>query len=363
MVASLVDQRVPTASERHRTLRPRWVHRASVDVAVALCWVPFVLGAHAVEANPAVLTSVVTGVFLLSFAHQPLTLALVYGDPEQFRLRRLIFTLSPLVFAAAIVVLLHVSLITLAIVAGLWNAEHTLMQRYGITRIYGRKADQQNGGLERAMLLSWLALAFVWVAADRATSHRLEQAGLNGTNEMAVRVLLRFHSAAQFLIGPMVVLVAALVATWIVAEARRRGDANPAKWLYVATTAALFVVILIDPIAGLMGYVGAHAIEYFVIVHQSLGRRYGDEPDPASARPVPLARAIRARTGRIGFFVAYLGAVVGLVTLLGWYGSRPVYLVVFFTLGGLHVFYDGFIWKLRRPAVARSLALPGQGPA
>ncbi len=32
--------------------------------------------------------------------------------------------------------------------------------------------------------------------------------------------------------------------------------------------------------------------------------------------------------------------------------------MVFFTLGGLHVFYDGFIWKLRRPAVAQSLAIP-----
>jgi hypothetical protein len=26
-------------------------------------------------------------------------------------------------------------------------------------------------------------------------------------------------------------------------------------------------------------------------------------------------------------------------------------------LGGLHVFYDGFIWKLRRPAVAGRFAI------
>ena len=26
-------------------------------------------------------------------------------------------------------------------------------------------------------------------------------------------------------------------------------------------------------------------------------------------------------------------------------------------LGGLHILYDGFIWKLRRPAVAASLGL------
>jgi hypothetical protein len=176
-----------------------------------------------------------------------------------------------------------------------------------------------------------------------------------------VRQLLRFHSAAEALLVPTLLVAGLLVTAWIVAEARRGPDANPAKWLYVATTALLFVVILIDPIAGLMGYVGAHAIEYFVIVHQSLGRRYGDQPEPGSGRPAPIGRAVRARPGRLGFFIAYLGLIVGVVTMLEWYGSRPVYLVVFFTLGGLHVFYDGFIWKLRRPAVARSLALPGQG--
>lgn len=360
MVASLVDQRSGVVGERVGALRPRWVHRASVDVAVAFCWVPFVVAAHVVESRPEVLTSVVAGVFLLSFAHQPLTLALVYGDPEQFRLRRLIFTLSPLVFAAAIVALLHVSILTLAILAGLWNAEHTLMQRYGITRIYGRKADQQNGGLERAMLLSWLVLGFVWAAADRGTPGRVRQMVLNGTNEMAVRTLVQFRPVASFLLVPVVVVVVALAAAWVRAEHRRGGAANPAKWIYVGATALLFATILVDPIAGLMGYVGAHAIEYFVIVHQSLGRRYGEPTDGQSARRAPIGRAIRARTGRLGFFVAYLGVIVGLVTLLQWYGSRSVYLVVFFTLGGLHVFYDGFIWKLRRPAVARSLALPGQ---
>ena len=30
---------------------------------------------------------------------------------------------------------------------------------------------------------------------------------------------------------------------------------------------------------------------------------------------------------------------------------------VFLTVGGLHVFYDGLIWKLRRPAVAKGFAL------
>ncbi len=341
--------------------RPRWIHRASVDLLVATCWVPFVVAAHFIEATPAALATFVSLVFLLSFAHQPLTLALVYGDREQFALRRGVFTVSPVVFAVAILVALHVSVVALALVAGLWNAEHTLMQRYGITRIYGRKSGQQEGGLERAMLISWLVLAAVWVSADRATPTRLHQLSLGGTNEMAVRALTQYRSLAGLLLIPVVLVVAGLVLAWVAAERRRGDGANPAKWLYLASTASLFVVILVDPIAGLMGYVGAHAIEYFVIVHQSLGLRYGTPPAPneVTPPPSPLARAVRARTGRIGFLVGYLTVIVGLVSLLAWRGSADLYLVVFFTLGGLHVFYDGFIWKLRRPAVARSLAIPG----
>ena len=40
--------------------------------------------------------------------------------------------------------------------AGLWNAEHTLMQRYGVMRIYGRKAGDDHGRLEKPMLIVWL---------------------------------------------------------------------------------------------------------------------------------------------------------------------------------------------------------------
>jgi hypothetical protein len=37
------------------------------------------------------------------------------------------------------------------------------------------------------------------------------------------------------------------------------------------------------------------------------------------------------------------------------YASYLIYSMIFFTLGALHFFYDGFIWKLRNPEVARSV--------
>ncbi|HEV8295845.1 MAG TPA: hypothetical protein VGQ20_01065 [Acidimicrobiales bacterium] len=326
----------------------RWVHGPVLDVAMALCWVPFVIAGLVLQDDGDRLSWFVSATLLLSFSHQPLTVALVYGDRRNFSLRRRIFTWSPLVFAIAVLATREVSLATLAVVAGLWNAEHTLMQRYGITRIYGRKAGQQDGGLEKLMLFSWLALAFVWAAADARTPGRIEHTGIRGNNRRGLDILADLRPAARVLLPFVIAIAAVLTVRWLRYELRRGGRSNPAKHFYVAATASLFVVILVNPIAGFLGYVGSHAVEYFIIVHQSIGPRYASVEGDGGA---PVGKAVR-RLSRPGFFVVYLGLIVGLVTLLDRYGSLTVHALVIFTLGGMHVFYDGFIWK--RPA-------PGKG--
>jgi hypothetical protein len=330
------------------------------DGLLALAWLPFVVVARYLSAVDAAgaLAAVVGATFLLSFAHQPLTVALVYGDKTNFRLRRAIFTWAPLVFAVATFVTFNVSFTLLAIVGGLWNAEHTLMQRYGITRIYGRKAGQDDGLVEKLLLWSWLVLAIVWAGANPATPGLLDRVSIGASNEKAISVLVDLAPVARVLVWPVLAVSIALTVTWFLQE-RRRAGLNPAKWVYLGTTAALFGVMLVDPLAGILGYVGAHSIEYFVIVHQSLGKRYTSAADDEGA---VLGRVVRARTGRWGFMLAYGLTVLGLVTALSLWAPTIVYFVVFFTLGGMHVFYDGFIWKLRRPAVARSLAIPAPAP-
>jgi hypothetical protein len=332
---------------------PLAIHGPVRDVALALAWVPFAVVVHALQRGGVspTLTTVVSAVFVLSFAHQPLTVALVYGDPANFRLRRALFTWTPLIMALAVAAVFSVSFTLLAVVGAVWNAEHTLMQRYGVTRIYGRKVGDTDGRWDRALLWSWLVLAVVWIAGDPATPGRL-QVNVGRNNREAINVLFGLQPLGAALRWPVVLTAVAVAVAWLVRE-RRRPVRNPYKAVYVGATAALFAVMLVDPLAGVMAYVGAHAVEYFVVVHHSLGRRYADDDGGAV-----LGRVVRARPGRAGFLIGYL-AVVGLIVgLLGWIGSPLAYAVVFFTLGGLHVFYDGFIWKLRRPAVARSLAVP-----
>ena len=348
-----------------RRIVARYVHHPVLDVAVAFCWIPFAVAAHALQdrGDTQLLALFISGVFLLSFAHQPLTVALVYGDPDQFRLKRAIFTWSPLVFVVAVVAGFYVSLVLVAVIGGLWNAEHTLMQRYGITRIYGRKVGQDDGGIEKAMLFSWLVLALVWVAADTATPGRIAAVNLGQNNRMALEVLTSLQSFAALLLVPLALGAVVLLGVWAAREVRRP-QLNAAKWMYLGSTAVLLSLAVVDPLAAIMGYVGSHAVEYFVIVHQSLGRRYAPlEPGAAPTGDATggggiLGRVVRARTGRIGFLAAYVALVILAITVLGRLQSPLAYTVVFFTLGGMHVFYDGFIWKLRRPEVAQSLAVP-----
>ena len=248
--------------------------RGLADVALALCWIPFAAAGWLTRNDSNSTAWLVSATLLISFAHQPLTLALVYGDKRNFDLRRRTFAWSPVVFAVAVLATQHISLTVLAVVAGLWNAEHTLMQRYGIMRIHGRKAGQQDARLDKVLLFSWLALAFVWIAADSRTPGHIAQTGLRGKNRRGLDLLADLQPSARILLPFAAIAAVVLTVRWLRDEARNGGSLSRSKRFYAASTAALFVTILVNPVAGFLGYVGSHAIEYFIIVHRSVGPKY-----------------------------------------------------------------------------------------
>ena len=139
------------------------MHGPAADIALGWCWLPIALLVHAAEPHLTTVHTIVGLIFLVSFAHQPLTLGLVYGDPAQRDAHRRLYRWAPGVAFALIVIGLNVSLSTVALMAGLWNAEHTLMQRYGVMRIYGRKAGDDHGRIEKPMLIVWLIAGITYI--------------------------------------------------------------------------------------------------------------------------------------------------------------------------------------------------------
>ncbi len=336
------------ATGQRETAKRLWVHCPVADIALGWCWLPIALLVYAAEPHLTAVQSIMGVIFLISFAHQPLTLGLVYGDPVQRGAHRRLYRWAPWVAFGLIVVGLNVSLSAVALIAGLWNAEHTLMQRYGVMRIYGRKVGDDHGRLEKRMLIVWLVAAISYIGGYVDLQRLVHKLGFGGTNARSVRLLADLSSYARILFWVAAIVGIVLVARWWQAERRLGTAASRPKHWYALGTAGLVIAVMIDPIAGVAGYVAAHAIEYFAVVHSSLRKR---------ADASPVAMATRTTTRRAATYVLYFLAIGLLVyfTKSRLDGRLYAFAVLFF--GALHILYDGFVWKLRRPAVAASLGI------
>ncbi len=329
------------------------MHGRAADLLLGWCWLPIGIGVHLVEPHLTAVQAAVGVIFLISFAHQPLTLGLVYGDPVQRQAHRRLYALTPFIAFAAIVVGLNVSLGAVALMAGLWNAEHTLMQRYGVMRIYGRKAGDQHGALEKPMLIVWLVAGLAFIGAYVDLDRLVDRLGLGATNRRSVNMLKPLHTPAVVLFWLAIVLSVALTARWWRAERAIGSTASRPKHWYALGTLGLVVLVMVDPIAGVAGYVAAHAIEYFAVVHTSLRKRQDRSP---------VAVLTNTRLRRTLVYTVYFSLMAVLVasTWNFWGGRLYSFAILFF--GALHILYDGFVWKLRRPAVAASLGIVTSAP-
>jgi hypothetical protein len=230
------------------------------------------------------------------------------------------------------------------------------MQRYGLARVYGRKAHDDQGVLERWMLVAWFLVPLLWVAATGRLQAVLNRLSSRSVDAEAARLLARMTDEAAVALGIAGLVAVYLTARWIRAEIRTPTE-NPGKWLYLGSTAGMFAVAVVDPLAAVIGFVASHSVEYFALVSRSVGAE--------TRHPGTLGRVARRRHGRLFFFAGY--GVLATLAFLALYRLSPasVLLLAVLTIGAVHFFYDAFIWKLRKPEVAASLAVsPSRaGPA
>jgi hypothetical protein len=326
-----------------------WISGPAPDAALALSWVPFAFAAHLVEGGHDSLGPLFAAVMFISFLHQPLTFPLVYGSPWRLATHKRLFLWFPVMALAVIALSTQVSLTLVAVVGGIWNAEHILMQRYGITRMYGRKARDDQGPVERWMLVTWFLIPLLWTAARGELSHVLDRLSTESVDATAAGVLARMTTEAAVVLAIVVVAAGYLTTRWFMRERRATPAWNLGKWLYLVSTAGLFGLALVDPIAAVVGFVASHSIEYFTLVNRSVAAE--------QRHPGPLGRIVSQRHGRLVFFAVYGVAATGAFVVLYRVAPASVLLVSILTIGAVHFFYDAFIWKLRRPDVAASLAI------
>jgi hypothetical protein len=222
------------------------------------------------------------------------------------------------------------------------------MQRYGVMRIYGRKAGDDHGRIEKPMLIVWLVAGIAYIGGYVDLQRMVRKLGFGGTNARSVGLLGDLTSVARVVFWVAAIAGVAFVVRWWKAERSLGPAASRPKHWYALGTAGLVVAVMLDPIAGIAGYVAAHAIEYFAVVHSSLRKRNDATPVAAATR-TPVRRAVS--------YVTYFVAIAALIyfTKSRLDGRLYAFAVLFF--GALHILYDGFVWKLRRPAVAASLGI------
>jgi hypothetical protein len=320
---------------------------------MAFSWIPFSVAAFAFAGNVDRIEWLVGLTLLFSVSHQPLTMPLVYADAHVYRSRPLIYTFTPPIIVVLVLIGLQLDPVVIAVIAGVWNAGHTLQQRYGIARIYGRKVGQGSGTVEHRLLWTMLILALTVAAVNPATPDRIADAGLGGRNQQGLTILTDAAPLARILLPFLIAYALFLLLQWARQELTSE-QVNPAKWLYLGSTTALIGLTIVSPIAGFVGYIGSHAAEYYLIVHNHLGDRYPDEVTDGGA---PLGKAVRSRLGPFGLMAIYALVVWALILGILQWGTYEIYAFVFLTLGAMHLFYDGLIWKLRRPEVARGFQI------
>lgn len=371
---TVAGRSLKTPLQASANVRSTWLRSAWWDLCcLGFCWVPFYAwavfglgldGRWGSKVSPALATATVAAL-AMTYVHRHYTFLLVYGDQGTFSRRARDFIVAPIVafgVVGAMRGLRHLSivpgvspwLVVLVIVGG-WNIWHTLMQRYGILRIYAGRA---RGGLERpehgrrdfallwvcALLIAALVLVF---RADSFAGH------VNSRRVLAIVAPLLQGPAPSILLALVGGLALAVAVRWVKHERAASipwADRRP-RLLFLASTLALFAVFVVHgPIVGYLCFGVAHSLEYIAFVHHFGQRKFAGDP----ARSGLVARWMR----RPWIFAPLIsGALLALFVILADHRRSDAYLVYYIGTSLLHFLFDGWIWKVRTPAVGRHLGV------
>ncbi|WP_106391519.1 hypothetical protein [Enhygromyxa salina] len=352
------------------------------SACIAWAWVPFYLfvvfvlgldGSWSIGGRDGNGTEPGLGLAMLlalgvSYVHRHYTFLLVYGDRETFRQRLRAYTVVPALLFVALALILRVQgelrlelfglklrpWMLVLIVTGTWNMWHTIMQRHGIARIYAAKA---RGGLEtrahgrRDLRLLWSAVALTAVLTTMFRPSTF--AGIGNARKLLETVDPLIHGWLGWAVLALVASVTLnLGLSWLGHERAATLELRERipRINFLSSTAALLAVFVAHgPIVGYLCFGVAHAVEYVFFFHVFGRRKFAARADAQRG----VAARMLARPLVWGPIIAL--ALSGLFFALVDHRSSEPYLVYYTATSLLHFLYDGWIWKVRKPDVAKHL--------
>ncbi len=306
----------------------------------------------------------------ITYVHRHYTFILVYGDAGTFRQRARDFIVAPAVVIACLIAVrgiwgtdvVHPDVFGIELrfrpwmviltLTGLWNVWHTLMQRYGISRIYAGKygnglQDRSHGKRELALMWALVALVGALALMFRASTF----AGVRNARKVYSTFEPLIHGVAGWTVLALVSgIVLGLAVRFFRHEfaARRPARDRLPRLLFLGSTVCLLAVFVIHgPIVGYLCFGVAHALEYVAFVHHFGQKKF------ARATESGIVAGLLRRP--LVFAPLVIGLLVTAYLLLRDYRRTDVFLVYYTGTSLLHFLYDGWIWKVRKPEVARHL--------
>jgi tetratricopeptide (TPR) repeat protein len=287
-----------------------------------------------------------------------------YGDRYLFDRFRYRFLLTPLLLGAVCVLFAVRELTAMVLVAYVWGVWHGLMQTYGFLRIYDAKvgaAGRTAARLDMAMCVAWFGAAI-----------------LQSPTRMT-KLATDYYNAGGAVVSPA--MLGAATDLWMLATAAVtvaflgrslygfiRGERqSPAKLVLMAVSFAFWWysnVAVSNMLVGIALFEVFHDVQYLTIVWIFNLSRV--DRNPGVGR---FARFLFRRSWSLaGLYVGLVAAYGALNYLPGGVSNPSISRALTGLLTAsalLHFYYDGFIWKVREPAVRESLGVRegGRAPA
>jgi hypothetical protein len=289
------------------------------------------------------LSIIIISVLIVSYIHRHYTFALVYGDKEEFQKRKQIYIFLPIIAVLATILSLYLDAFKVLLVAAvLWNMYHTITQKYGITRIYSRKAGYGEAWIDKGLIYSWfLFLFFALVEREKEVISQY-QSGSALLNYIGDN-LSYFTLASYFFFG----IAIAFTLLFAYQEFKNRHQINTPKIFFVISILLLYSIFFYSLIVGYIVFAFSHALEYIAFVNIFVNSKYKRKPESKSL----VALASKKQWLYSSLFS--LGIVA--ICLLGIKLNENAFEIYIVGSSFLHFIYDGLIWKVRRPEVGKPL--------
>ncbi len=270
-------------------------------------------------------------IYFVTTPHRWITLALVFLDGDRFRQRSGVYLgIAAIVIAFCLTVRVSTGTLTcLLTIDYVWNAWHFAAQHHGIFRIYGRLAEpERTAGLltEKVAMRAFLVYVAVRVAGW----------------SWALPTLDAWLARADWCV--------LLVPAWLIArELRHLSRVNLGRLAYVTSVSGVYVGMLgavhfrRPELLLMLATASAlfHATEYLAIVTWTVRRKHGGGNDSRGV--------LRIFAPRWGLTLAVFMTVLGLGGWMIRLHLLEFWLLLNVIVAYLHYWYDGMIWKVRRP--------------